>query len=119
MFFRVAALGAIALALLPTASAGGEQAHAPRHHVFHDSFYKELIRPDTGNPCCNDGDCWSTSGRMIGTQYDVMVKGAWVKVPWHKIVRKTAPDFGYHVCAPPHFNGQPHQLYCVVLPPES
>ena len=91
MFFPQAALGAMALTLLPTASAGGEQPQTPSHHVFHNSFYKTLIRPDTGTPCCNDGDCRSTVGRMIGTQYEVMVKGAWVKVPWHKIVRKNSP----------------------------
>ena len=32
---------------------------------------------------------------------------------------KTAPDGGYHVCAPLNFRGTPEELYCVILAPES
>lgn len=106
-------------AVLPAAVAPADDDHRHSHRVFHDGFYERLIRPDTGNPCCNNGDCRSTSGRMAGTSYEVKVNGAWIKVPWEKVVRERAPDLGYHVCAPPHFSGQSHQLYCVVLPPES
>jgi hypothetical protein len=92
--------------------------HGRNHDQFHKSFYERLIRPDTGNPCCSSGDCRPTSGRMAKDHYEVKVNGEWVPVPWNKIVKETAPDQGYHVCAPSFFS-QPHQLFCVVLPPES
>jgi hypothetical protein len=55
---------------------------------------------------------------MAGDHYEVKVDGMWVPVPWNKIVKEAAPDLGYHVCAPSFFS-QPHQLFCVILPPES
>jgi hypothetical protein len=32
---------------------------------------------------------------------------------------QSAPDLGFHVCAPFKFDGQPDHLYCVVVPPET
>src|SRR5262249_57446512 len=46
------------------------------------------------------------------------VNGAWVSVPTGKILKQSAPDLGFHVCAPFKFDGQPDHLYCVVVPPE-
>jgi len=48
----------------------------------------------------------------------VKVNGAWVSVPPDKILKQSAPDLGFHVCAPLKFDGQPDHLYCVVIPPE-
>jgi len=39
-------------------------------------------------------------------------------VPQAKIIRRSAPDGGYHVCAPYNFKGLSDELYCVVLAPE-
>ena len=99
-------------------SIADEGYHGHDHSRFHSGFYERLIRPDTGNPCCSNGDCRPTSGRMVGDHYEVKVNGTWVPVPWNKIVKETAPDLGYHVYAPSFFS-QPHQLFCVVLAPES
>jgi hypothetical protein len=89
------------------------------HDIWHHSFYQTLQRPDTKTPCCNLTDCRPTSGRLVGDHYEVKVNGAWVSVPADKILKKTAPDLGFHVCAPFRFDGQPNHLYCVVIPPES
>jgi len=109
-------IGAVAFALRSQADEGY---HLHNHDRFHETFYKQLIRPDTGNPCCDGTECRPTSGRMAGDRYEVKVDGAWVPVPQNKIVKQTAPDLGYQVCAPATLNVQPHQLFCVVLPPES
>src|SRR5438094_5971468 len=90
-----------------------------QHDRWHQSFYQTLVRPDTKTSCCNLTDCRPTSGRQIGDHYEVMVNGAWISVPPDKILKKTAPDLGFHVCAPFKFGGQPNQLYCVITPPET
>jgi hypothetical protein len=89
------------------------------HDEWHRGFYQSLLRPDNKEPCCNLTDCRPTSGRQVGGHYEVKVNGAWVSVPPEKILKKTAPDLGFHVCAPFKFNGQPNRLYCVVVPPET
>jgi hypothetical protein len=95
-----------------------EGRHGQDHSHLHEIFYQKLVRPDTGNPCCNNGDCRSTSGRRLEDHYEVKVDGNWVVVPDYKIVPESAPDGGYHVCAP-RFYEQPHQLFCVIVPPET
>src|SRR5262245_410604 len=89
------------------------------HDKWHRSFYQSLQRPDAKGPCCNLTDCRPTSGRQVDDHYEVKVNGAWVSVPSDKILKQTAPDLGFHVCAPFKFNGQTHQLYCVVVHRES
>ena len=81
-------------------------------------FYQTLERPDAKSPCCNLTDCRPTSGRQVDGHYEVKVNGAWVSVPAGKILKQSAPDLGFHVCAPFKFDGQPDHLYCVVVPPE-
>jgi hypothetical protein len=88
------------------------------HDTWHQGFYRTLQRPDTKTSCCNLTDCRPTSGRQVSGHYEVKVNGAWVSVPPDKILKKTAPDLGFHVCAPFKFDGQPKHLYCVVIPPE-
>jgi hypothetical protein len=89
------------------------------HDKWHHSFYQTLERPDTKSPCCNLTDCRPTSGRQVDGHYEVKVNGAWVSVPPGKILKQSAPDLGFHVCAPFKFDGRPDHLYCVVVPPES
>jgi hypothetical protein len=88
------------------------------HSQWHDAFYKKLLRPDTKTSCCNLTDCRPTSGRVSAGHYEVKVNGAWVSVPQEKIIPTSAPDGGYHVCAPINFSGQPNELYCVIVAPE-
>ncbi len=88
------------------------------HAAWHDAFYKKLLRPDTKTSCCNMTDCRPTSGRMVDGHYEVKVNGAWISVPQDKILPTSAPDGGYHVCAPINFRGTSEELYCVVLAPE-
>jgi hypothetical protein len=90
------------------------------HDLLHENFYMQILRPDTGTSCCSGEECRPTSGRMVSDHYEVKINGLWVQVPWNKIVKQAAPDLGYHVCAPAGFSSsQPHQLFCVILPPES
>jgi hypothetical protein len=103
----------------PTEAKAQEGYHGHRHSALHDSFYRHLIRPDANTPCCDGADCRPTSGRAVGDHYEVKVNGRWIPVPENKIVKEAAPDLGFHVCAGRKFGGQPHQLYCVILPPES
>ena len=88
------------------------------HARWHDTFYKNLLRPDTKTSCCNMTDCRPTSGRITQGHYEIKVNGAWISVPQDKILHLAAPDGGYHVCAPLNFKGTPGELYCVVVAPE-
>ena len=88
------------------------------HDKWHHGFYDSLQRPDAKGSCCNLTDCRPTSGRMLDGRYEVKVDGAWIFVPQIKIIRKSAPDGGYHVCAPHNLRGQPEELFCVILAPE-
>ena len=104
--------------ILNQAAAAQEGYLGHGHDTWHRSFYQSLQRPDTKDPCCNLTDCRPTSGRQVDGHYEVKVNGAWVSVPPDKILKQSAPDLGFHVCAPFKFNGQPNHLYCVVVPPE-
>lgn len=90
------------------------------HEKWHQHFYQQLQRPDMrGASCCNLTDCRPTSGRVNSAgQYEVKVNGQWVIALETKIVRKSAPDGGFHVCAPYHFNGAPENIFCIILAPE-
>lgn len=89
------------------------------HDQWHGEFYQGLVTPDTLVSCCNLADCRPTQGREKGDHYEVEINGAWVAVLPRKIVKKSAPDGGFHVCAPAAFDGLPEHVYCVVVPPET
>jgi len=89
------------------------------HDQWHGDFYQRLVTPETKVSCCNLADCRPTSGRQVGDHYEVKVNGQWTPVLPSKVVKVSAPDQGFHVCAPRNFSGKPEHLYCVVLPPES
>ena len=76
------------------------------HAKWHHGFYQTLT------------DCRPTSGRQVDGHYEIKVNGAWISVPPGKILKQSAPDLGFHVCAPFKFDGQPDHIYCVVVPPE-
>lgn len=93
--------------------------HGEGHETWHGSFYEKLVTPDTKVSCCNLTDCRPTNGRQHNGNNEVEINGKFVQVLPNKIVKKTAPDWGYHVCAPANFDGKPEHVYCVVLPPEN
>lgn len=88
--------------------------HGEGHDLFH-AWYETLFNAQ-GISCCNDQDCRPTDHRTHpdGT-IEVMVDGAWMKVPPETILKKAAPDLGTHVCAMKPFPGYPTQIVCVVL----
>jgi hypothetical protein len=114
----VMTLGVVLAVFCFDAAVGQEGYLGHDHDKWHRGFYQTLERPDTKSPCCNLTDCRPTSGRQVDGHYEVKVNGAWVSVPPAKILKQSAPDLGFHVCAPFKFNGQPNHLYCVVVPPE-
>ena len=115
-----AALSVVAALMLTSVAAHAQEGHAGYgHDHWHHGFYRTLKRPDAKGSCCNLTDCRPTSGRMLDGRYEVKVDGAWISVPHTKILPRSAPDGGYHVCAPLNFRGRPEELYCVILAPES
>jgi hypothetical protein len=106
-------------ALTFSAHAQAQEGHlGAGHDKWHQSFYNALQRPDGKGSCCNLTDCRPTSGRTVDDHYEVKVNGAWISVPQTKIIHRSAPDGGYHVCAPYNFRGNPEELYCVIVAPE-
>ena len=90
------------------------------HDPWHEGFYSRLLTPETKVSCCSLADCRPTEGRQVGDHYEVEIgRGQWVRVLPSKVVKTTAPDWGFHVCAPQNFSGKPEHVYCVVLPPEN
>jgi hypothetical protein len=112
-------LGAVLAVLWFDAAVAQEGYRGHDHDKWHRGLYQTLERPDTKSPCCNLTDCRPTSGREVDGHYEVKVNGAWVSVPPGKILKRSAPDLGFHVCAPFKFDGRPDHLYCVVVPPET
>ena len=106
-------------ALVSTGASAQEGHFGHGHDYWHGDFYQKLVTPETKVSCCNLADCRPTSGRQVGDHYEVKVDGNWVAVLPNKVVKTSAPDQGFHVCAPRNFSGKPEHLYCVVLPPES
>jgi hypothetical protein len=92
--------------------------HGQGHEEWHGDFYSKLVTPETKVSCCNLADCRPTEGRQVNDHYEVKINDVWVRVLPEKVVHKSAPDGGYHVCAPIQFSGKPEHVYCVVLPPE-
>ena len=115
----IIALCVVSAVVVAVPARAQDEGHLGRgHSQWHETFYKKLVRPDTKTSCCNLTDCRPTSGRMYDGHYEVKVNGAWISVPQSKIIPTSAPDGGYHVCAPINFRGQPEELYCVILAPE-
>lgn len=115
-FILTLVISAVGMAFAATAQDNGERGVG--HDQWHENFYQGLRRPGTTYSCCNLADCRPTSGRSVGDHYEVKINGAWVKVLPGKVLKTTAPDGAYHVCAPVIFSGKPEDVYCVVLPPE-
>lgn len=110
-------IAAALLALtLPAAAQDGQ--HGQSHDTWHGDFYQKLVTPETKVSCCNLADCRPTSGRAVGDHYEVKIDGSWITVLPSKVVKTSAPDQGFHVCAPHNFSGKPEHVYCVVLPPD-
>lgn len=112
----------ILLAIQPLRVKAQDEYHGHQgqgHEEWHGTFYQGLVTPETRVSCCNLADCRPTQGKQVGDHYEVEINGKFVEVLQSKIVNKTAPDWGYHVCAPIAFSGKPEHVYCVVLPPGS
>jgi len=89
-----------------------------KHQELH-GFYQDLHNK-RGVTCCHNRDCRPTSFRDMGDHMEVMLNGKWIQVDPDKIVNKTAPDWGAHICAgdPTDYdtNGR---IWCIIIPPRS
>lgn len=115
---HILALAAV-LCVFASIARGQDGHHGAGHGNWHGDFYQKLIRKDTKTSCCNLADCRPTSGRPNGDHYEVKVDGDWVPVPKGSIQDTTAPDLGWHVCAPPQVGQNKGKVFCVVMPPEA
>jgi len=123
---RLLAIGAacaVALGIEPSAQA--QEGHLGHGHAeWHSGFYNSLQRPDGKGSCCNMLDCRPTSIRTHGGRYEVKKDGRWIPVPMDKVIHRTAPDWGAHICAPATSSeAQAHgnfneEVYCVIMPPD-
>ena len=115
----IRALVSVVVVLLSSQSVAQDGMQGHGHDLWHESFYRNLIRPKPfAGSCCNMADCRPTSLRTVDDHYEVKVDGEWTPVPSNTILHITAPDGGAHVCAPPQQPPFKGTIYCVVLPPE-
>ena len=91
------------------------------HDKWHQGFYSTLNRPDGQGSCCNLMDCRPTSVRSIDGRYEIKKDGRWIPVPMDKVIKKTAPDLGAHICAPDSSNTTypADEVFCVIMPPDT
>jgi hypothetical protein len=102
-----------------TAAQEGYMGH--NHDKWHQGFYSTLNRPDGKGSCCNLRDCRPSSIRSSNGRYDIKKDGRWIPVPMEKVIKRTAPDGGAHICAPPSNNNvyPADEIFCVIMPPET
>ncbi len=114
MFFVLAVL---ALGLTTSAHAQDGH-HGSGHEQFHPWY--ETLKDPAGIPCCHGEDCRPTQDRISPEDQktvQVLVDGEWEDVPPEKILKKTSPDLGSHVCATNEADEYPPKgsIRCVVL----
>jgi hypothetical protein len=110
---------AIAVSIGSAAAQEGYIGHS--HDQWHQGFYSTLSRPDGNGSCCNLMDCRPTSIRSTNGRYEIKKDGRWISVPMEKVIKKTAPDGGAHICAPDS-NSKAYpadEIFCVIMPPET
>lgn len=84
-------------------------------------WFRSLMRPDTGTPCCSEADCRITEYRNVDGRFEVLIddryipglEPRWVAVPPGKTVINAGNPTGSAVaCWTPRLG-----LLCFVLPP--
>jgi hypothetical protein len=91
------------------------------HDKWHQGFYSVLQRPDGKGSCCNLFDCRPTSIRSVNGYYEIKKDGRWIPVPMDKVLKRSAPDGGAHICAPQSDSKAypADEVFCVVMPQET
>jgi hypothetical protein len=78
------------------------------------TWFRSLKAPN-GTACCSSADCRPTDIRLSGDGYDAMIDGAWVPVPWERVLRRTDnPTSEAVVCRVPGTS----LILCFVRPPD-
>lgn len=88
----------------------------PAHAEDRGSWFKKLMRPDTGTSCCDIADCHRTDADWRGGQWWAVVQGQWTPVPPEKELRnKTSIDGDAYICSSQHPSSTV-TIYCFVPP---
>ena len=75
-------------------------AKAEDPHSMHHEWYKDL-QSNQGGSCCNGEDCRPTHVTSKDGKAYIKIHGKWCEADEKLVLRgKTAPDMGWHVCAP-------------------
>ena len=93
---RLASVLSILLAMPAMAQDGWHgQGHAEQHE-----WYRTLVHPFSGRPCCDDRDCRPTRAYVDDDGiWHAMLDGRWVSVPADVVLKKSPPDGRSHICA--------------------
>lgn len=87
------------LMLIAVTAAAQVGQHGQGHAEQHD-WYRTLVHPFTGRPCCDDRDCRPTRAYVDDEgMWRAMLDGQWVIVPNDAVLRKVSPDGRSHICA--------------------
>ena len=71
-------------------------------HAQHHDWYRELRQPDIGYGCCSDADCRPVRAWLHDDgQWRAVVEGRPVRIPAARILDRSAPDGGSHLCLSP------------------
>jgi len=63
--------------------------HLPDTGPEIDTWFEQLIAPDTGVPCCDLIDCRPVASRPGPEGWQALVDGAWMPIPQDKVVTDT------------------------------
>ena len=81
-------------------TAGGPLSAKPPSGATPNSlWFESLADPETTLSCCDEADCRPVEDRIVSDDYEVLIRGAWLPVPFEKIfVGRTTPR-GARCCA--------------------
>jgi hypothetical protein len=81
----------------PAAAQDGRHGHG--HAEQHD-WYRTLVHPFTGRPCCDDRDCRPTRAYVDDEGvWRALLDERWVIVPSEVVLKNGSPDGRSHICA--------------------
>jgi hypothetical protein len=88
------------LAILLAAPASAQDGWHGQGHTEQHEWYRTLVHPFTGRPCCDDRDCRPTRAYVDDDGiWHAMLDGRWVIVPTDVVLKKSPPDGRSHICA--------------------
>jgi len=94
------AAAALFLSILLAEPATAQDGRHGHGHAEQHDWYRTLIHPFTGRPCCDERDCRPTRAYVDDEGlWRAMLDGRWVVVPNDVVLRNASPDGRSHICA--------------------